>query len=342
MELQVFSKISSFNEITNITIKSLILDTIYQELHLSNFRYQLLDNYKSLDVLKKEQLFVTPHIMGVNSIIIFLEHNKKRYQAIIAKKDLKFSKNQININTLKIYNFWIKHDDCNKFFPLSIFDGKFILNENNLTYLIHDCYLFNGEKILTKNICDKISLINNFLPILNQNIDTSKFDIKMCAIYDINSISDLIFNKIKNSKLKINGLIFIPERSGKTYIYINDREFGSLRNNLYDGLIDKKFDHLTVPTVPINMSISNYHEPNMIQEFVIKKTNLTDVFELYHYENQDKIYLNIVPDNRVGIAHIPDIKTSQYCKKNGLEKEIFIQKCIFNNKFKKWIPICEM
>ena len=90
------------------------------------------------------------------------------------------------------------------------------------------------------------------------------------------------------------------------------------------------------------MSISNHHEPNMIQEFIIKKTSLTDVFELYHYENQDKIYLNIVPDNRVGIAHIPDIRTSQYCKKIGLEKEIFIQKCIFNNKFKKWVPICEM
>ena len=340
MELQVFGKINSFNEITNVRTKNLILDTIYRELNLSNFRYQLLDNYKSLDVLKKEHFYITSHIMGVNCIIIFIESDGKKYQAIINKKDLKYQKNQIDVNRIKLYNFWVEHNNCNKFFPLSIFDGKFILNENNLTYLIHDCYIFNGEKILTKNLCDKIALITNFLPTINKSIDTTKFDIKICAYYDINLIGEVIFKKIKNSKLKINGIIFMPERSGKTYIYINDAEFTQLRSNTNNDLVIKKYDHLTIPIIPINMSITNNNEPTMIKEFIIKKTNLTDVFELYHYENNDKIYLNITPENRIGIAHIPDIKTSQHCKKLSMTNDIFVHKCIFNNKFKKWIPIC--
>ena len=58
MEVQVFGKISNFSEITNITIKNAFLDAIYSELNLSNLRYQLLDSIKSLDVLKKEQLYL--------------------------------------------------------------------------------------------------------------------------------------------------------------------------------------------------------------------------------------------------------------------------------------------
>jgi hypothetical protein len=338
MELQVFSKISNFNEITNLTIKNLILNTIYNELNLSNFRYQLLDNYKNLDVLKKEQLYITPHIMGVNCMIIFLEYDGKRYQAIINKKDLKFYKNQINVGQIKIYDFWVNHKFCNDIYPLTIFDGKFVLNDNNLTYLIQDCYYLGGEKMLTKNITNKTMFINEHLESINKNIETNKFDIKMVAIYNIESISDLVFNKIKNSKLKINGIIFLPERSGKTYIYINDREFTQLRNNVSDDIINKKYNHLSVPSIPINMSVTNHNESNMTKKFVLKKTSLTDVFELYHYNDQNKIYLNIFPENRVGIAHIPDIKTSQYCKKMGNDNELFINKCVFNNKFKKWIP----
>jgi hypothetical protein len=341
MEIQVFGKISNFNEITNITIKNAFLSAIYNEINMSNIRYQLLDNFKSLDVLKKEQLYVTPHIMGVNCLIVFIEFDGKRCQAIINKKDLKHYQNQVNVQTVKMYNFWFNHKFANELFPLSIFDGKFILNENNLTYLILDYYVLNGKKMLTKNITNKINVMNELLPFINNGIDKEKtnFDIKMSGIYTIDQLGDLVFNKIKNSKLKINGLIFIPERSGKTYIFINDTEFSQLRSNVIDTNISQKYVSLSVPAVPMIFSVKNQIDENMKKTFVLKKTNVSDVYELYLHNDKNKIYLNIIPENKIGIAHIPDIKTSHYFKLLSNEKELFVNDCVFNEKFKKWMPI---
>jgi hypothetical protein len=341
MEIQVFGKISNFCEITNITIKNAFLSAIYNYINLSNIRYQLLDSLKSLDVLKKEQLYVTPHIMGVNCLIVFMEYDGKKCQAIINKKDLKHYQNQVNVQTIKMYNFWYNHRYANDLYPLSIFDGKFILNENNLTYLILDYYVLNGNKMLTKNIINKLDIMNNLLPTINSGLDKEKtnFDIKMSGIYALDQLGDLVFNKIKNSKLKINGLIFLPERSGKTYIFINDIEFSQLRSNVLNTNISQKYVSLSVPAIPLKFSVKNQIDENVKETFVFKKTNVSDVYELYLHNDTNKIYLNIIPENKIGIAHIPDIKTSHYFKLLSNEKELFTNDCVFNEKFKKWMPI---
>lgn len=341
MEVQTFNKLSAFKEITNNSIKDAIINMIYENLNISNFRYQLLEDKKSFDVLKKEQVYVTPHIMGVNCWLIFCEIDNKRYQCFINKKDLKFYQNQMNSKNYKLYNFWFDHtnDTLRELYPLTVFEGKFINNGvdvNNLTYLISDVYIKAGVKMLTSKLIDKIFDIEKLLPKLNNGLD-QKFIIRGSSIYNIDQLGDLIFNKIKNSKLKINGLIFMPERSGKTYIYINDQEFIQLKSSNYNF---KQYDSLSVPAVPISMrTIPNQTDNQLVNEFVLRKTNLSDVYEIYEYSNKDKIYLNLTKEKKVGIAHIPDIKTSHFCKKLADEQEIFVNKCIFNNKFKKWMPI---
>ena len=89
------------------------------------------------------------------------------------------------------------------------------------------------------------------------------------------------------------------------------------------------------------MSTKTQLDNDLTNTFVLRKTSIADVFELYKYDNKEKIYLNLTKDKRIGIAHIPDIKTSHYCKEIGDKNEIFINKCIYNTKFKKWMPIIE-
>lgn len=340
MEIQTFSKLSTFKEITNNSIKDSIINMIYENLNVSNFRYQLLDDNKSFESIKKEQLYITPHIMGVNCWLIFCEIDGKRYQCFINKKDLKFYQNQMNPNNYKLYNFWFDHINNKELYPLTIFDGKFINNgtdPNNLTYLISDIYVKGGVKMLTSKLIDKIYDIETLLPKINNGLD-QKFIIRGSSIYNMDQLGDLIFNKIKNSKLKINGLIFMPERSGKTYIYINDTEFIQLRSTSYNNF--KEYVSLSIPAIPISMQcIPNQTDNQLVNEFVLRKTNISDVYEIYEYSNKDKIYLNLTKEQKVGIAHISDIKTSHYCKKMGDDLEIFINKCVYNNKFKKWMPI---
>jgi len=340
--MEISLNLYNFVENTNNNIKNSIISLIYQELNINSFRYQMLD-HKSLDVIKKETSYITPHIIGSNCWIIFCELSNVKYQAIIYKRDLKQHRNQMVVNQFKLFTFQISQELNNNLYPLTVFDGKFIINNidnvNKLAFLIQDMYIYGGEKMLNKNLPDKVKMIEQILPSLNNGLDQN-FSIKLCGIYTFEQMGDLIFNKIKKSKLKINGFIFLPEKSGKTYLFINDNDFNLLRNNTPNELVCKKYSSLSVPSIPLQMSHKNQLDVHLIDDFVLRKTNIADVFEIYKYNtNETKLYLNIDRNNYVGICHIPDIKTSHYCKMMGDKHEIFVNKCNYNYKFKKWTPI---
>jgi len=353
MENVIYNKLTvSFNELTNRSIKESLINTVYSQLNINNFRYQLLDDNKLLEPLKKDSFYVTPHIIGVNCWIIFYQLNSTKYHFIINKKDLKMYVNQMNPNQYKIYNFIFNDSNTSdKLYPLTILDGKFINNgidPNNLTFILMDVLVYGGKKYTNNKMIDsnpelsKITLFETLLPILNIT-SNMKFTFKLASIFKYDQLGDLIFNKIKNSKLKINGLIFLPEISGKIYIYINDTEFNHIKtNNISD--IGQQYLALSIPAIPIHMSIQETQLDNqLINTFVVHKTSITDVYELYQYniKEESKIYLNLNNNGRIGIACIPDIKTSHYCHFKSLNNEIFINKCIFNHKTNKWQPICD-
>jgi hypothetical protein len=56
-----------------------------------------------------------------------------------------------------------------------------------------------------------------------------------------------------------------------------------------------------------------------------------DVIELFSKDENDKI-------KRIGIAHIPDIKTSQICNQYISTSKLTPIKCKLNYRFKKWVP----
>jgi hypothetical protein len=111
------------------------------------------------------------------------------------------------------------------------------------------------------------------------------------------------------------------------------------RNNTPNEIICREYTSLSVPAIPIQMSVTNQLDETLNKEFILKKTDISDVFEVYNILNKEKIYLNIKKDNKVGICAIPNIKTSHYCKMMGDKYEIFINDCTYNTKFKKWMPL---
>ena len=339
MEIQTLNQLASFKVITDQALINKILDIIYNKLNISLFKYQMITSIDQLDVIKNNTFYVIPHIMGVNCWIMFCEIDGCKHQVIINKKDLKYYRNQIDVAALKIYTFNYNNNDMR----LTIFDGKFIINvENSLTYNIHDIYIYKDEMMLTKKLSDKIKLLDVVtMTNMNNNI-LNAFNIYVASIYDVNQLNDLIFNKIKKCKLKINGLIFVPEITGKNYIYINNAEFSRSRDVIDPTIINTRYKNLSIPAIPLQMRVETQLEPHFNNTFVFKKTSITDVYELYHYDNKNKLYMNITRDKRIGIAYIPDIKTSHYCKKKGDECDIFINKCMFNVKFNKWMPILDI
>ena len=57
----------------------------------------------------------------------------------------------------------------------------------------------------------------------------------------------------------------------------------------------------------------------------------TDVIELFSKDDNNKI-------KRVGIAHIPDIKTSRMCNDHVSNSDLSLLRCKLDYRFKKWIP----
>ena len=58
------------------------------------------------------------------------------------------------------------------------------------------------------------------------------------------------------------------------------------------------------------------------------KKKATDVFLIYCLDNMNK-------KKKIGIAHIPNLKTSKYL--NKYQEEIIV-KCWYSIKFDKWVP----
>lgn len=306
------------NKIGNANVQQLdsnlypqVLDKIYSNVNFQKIRYQILNNRSYLDEIKSSKHYITPHFQGYNYLLIFMVINSVKYNLLIMK-NLKFWKEQNNMQDIKIYKF----DTNNSYIDystISIFDGKMINNSNKSSFIINDIYNKTMENL---TLPEKLELVNDILNKIKIN-DNHNFDCKVCRLYNFSELPDLVFNKLKTTELKINGLMFLPEYTGKYYIYTNDTEFDELKNNSNNNVT------ITIKKTNTNSEI----------EFYMKKTNVPDVYELY-----DNDETNIVKE---GIAHIPNMKTSHYFRNIFQNKNMIKINCIKSDKFNKWIPICD-
>ena len=306
------------NKIGNANVQQLdsnlypqVLDKIYSNVNFQKIRYQILNNKSYLDEIKSSKHYITPHFQGYNYLLIFMVINNVKYNLLIMK-NLKFWKEQNNIQDIKIYKF----DTNNSYIDystISIFDGKMINNSNKSSFIINDIYNKTMENL---TLPEKLDQVNDILNKIKIN-DNHNFDCKVCRLYNFSELPDLVFNKLKTTELKINGLMFLPEYTGKYYIYTNDTEFDELKNNSNNNVT------ITIKKTNTNSEI----------KFYMKKTNVPDVYELY-----DNDETNIVKE---GIAHIPNMKTSHYFRNIFQNKNMIKINCIKSDKFNKWIPICD-
>jgi hypothetical protein len=306
------------NKIGNANVQQLdsnlypqVLDKIYSNVNFQKIRYQILNNKSYLEEIKSSKHYITPHFQGYNYLLVFMVINNVKYNLLIMK-NLKFWKEQNNMQDIKIYKF----DTNNSYIDystISIFDGKMINNSNKSSFIINDIYNKTMENL---TLPEKLDQVNNILNKIKVN-DNHNFDCKVCRLYNFSELPDLVFNKLKTTELKINGLMFLPEYTGKYYIYTNDTEFDELKNNSNNNVT------ITIKKTNTNSEI----------EFYMKKTNVPDVYELY-----DNDETNLVKE---GIAHIPNMKTSHYFRNIFQNKNMIKINCIKSDKFNKWIPICD-
>lgn len=231
-----------------------------------------------------------------------------------------------------------------------------ILNNNTLNEIKNNnyrvIYLNNGNNYILllkeiNNIYFSLIIKKNFKYNLNEinmnNLEIYDIDIKIPKDFYKGTIiegrlefndNDCYFNIFNIIKLKDNNLDFpISEKMNiinDNFLNLESKNFKFKTSELHN-IKNLKNNSNYIGILFIPESINNHkfliYFNNIISKkychLYMQKIN-TDIFKLYAKNN-----------NKIGIAHIPNIKTSHYF--NKITEKIIV-KCWYSEKFEKWVP----
>lgn len=310
--------------INDLSVKNKIIDYLFHSVNLSNYRFNMLDNIEQLNFLKNNIHLVSPNFKGYNYFLIFKKINDISYCVVIDKKKFSYHKNKLNIKMVKIIKLKIR--SSSSIFRGSIFDAKLINNKNKYIMLIKDCYKLLDNDLTKMEMSEKMSYLNNILN--NQIYDNPYFDIKINKLFDYENLENLINDIIPKSKLEIQGLIFFPKYSGVQTIYTNNKKQKKIDINTSENIKNSTYDMIVNIDKILKEREYSYEKEGKKEKLKLQKTNIIDVYNVIDKDNE-----------KLGIAHIPNIKISSYCQEvfRNSSESIFL--CVYNNNFKKWIPL---
>ena len=310
--------------INDLDFKNKIIDYLFSTINISNYRYNLLETQQQLNFLKLNEHYLSPNFKGYNYFVIFYRYNNMNYCAAVDRKNLSYHRDKIDIKKVIIYK--IKINSPQSIFRGTILDCKMCKN----IMLIKDCFQIMGNMLTDMEMQEKMLYIDGIFMNQFQKDYCSNFIFKINKLYQYNMIAEVINNIIPNCSMEIQGLIFLPKKSGISIIYIDKKH--STNNNKIDidsqqTLVSTSY-HMIHDLKNFLLSRNYSYENNGTKKnLYIERTNIVDVYNVYENNKDDKI----------GIAHIPNIKISQYCDENIKNKELC--ECIYHEFFNKWIPL---
>ena len=329
--------------ISDIGIKSKIIDFLFNSIDLSKFRYNMLMNLQKLNFLKEQEHYVTPNFHGYNYLLIFLTIDDVKYSVAIEKKKLSYHKNQIDVKNINMFKVLVSANQA--IFRGTIFDCKLInvpdkkrnTNDNqhnryNYYMLIKDCYFLMGNQLLDVEMSNKIVHIDN---ILKNNFSKSckNFTFKVNKLWKYEELKNLIEKIIPTCGIKCQGLIFYPKYSGVNVVYLDkQQEKIDISSNNNEKVEYKSYNMITNLEDFLKSRTYSYETNGKTKKLWLKNTEIPDVFNIFEKLNDDKL----------GIAHIPNLKISHMCKNEMSSLQSNDAKefnCTYDKNFKKWIPI---
>ena len=298
-----------------LTLYDQILSKLYRCYDHMATRYNILKTDEQLQTIKMSNCYVAAQFQGVAYVLFFCivenkNNEKRKMNILIPKKDLKDTKEKNKTNEIKMYNLYIPFVKDEYYINGTILDGKITKSISNMQkiehcFIIHELYYNSLSEV---ELLDKYKIIKqDFLPKL-EKLQGCKFVVS--RLYLQSEMGDL-FSKLETSKYKVIGLMFLFKTTKTYYVYTNEEEFDLLSKGK-PLPVHKKYD-------------------NSLQEFIMRSTKITDVYQLYDIED----------DANIGLAGIPDIATSHFYR-NIFKTETCIKvKCIRSEKFGKWIPLVD-
>lgn len=309
-------------------VKLKVLDYLYNTLNLSKYRYGMLDGVQKLKFLQENEHYVSPNFKGLNYFLILMMIGGRNYSVLVNRKKLSYHKNQLDVKTVFIVK--VNVNTNNNMYSGTIFDGKLVQKEDKNYFLIQDCFNLMGKNITDMELNQKMLYLND---IINTNLSSQNvclnFNIKLNKLYTYEDIPELINTIMPKCNISYNGIVFYPKYSGISIIHIEKKnEKIDIQTNNTENINTQSQEVINGFIDLLKSRTYSYEKEGKQKILWIKKTDTPDVYNLY--EKKD--------DNKLCIAHIPNIKISHYCAANIGKTHVKIN-CIFNNKINKWIPL---
>lgn len=312
--------------INNLDTKSKIIDFLFNSLNLSNYRYVMLNHLDKLKYLKQNPHYVTPNYKGFNYLMLFMKINKINHCVLIDKRKLSYHKEKIDLK--RVFIVKVKVFVSESIFRGSIFDCQLIRTPNQNLMLIKDCLKLMGNPLLDMEMNHKMTHLDNIINNQFNDMPSQNFIFKVNKLYKYKELNNLIKNIMESCSIPTQGLVFYPKYSGVTIVYIKKEKekIGITSNN--KPIENKSYDMIENLVEFLKNRSYSYENSKIKKKLWLKKTDITDVYDVLEKED----------DKRLGIACIPNLKTSLYCQKNIKDKPVQFL-CAYVNQFKKWLPL---
>lgn len=279
---------------------------------------------------------------GKKSFIWFTSFNDKMVCFLLELDN----KNNKEIKNIKIMNCCFSRSLCYG----TIFYGTFFYHLNNPFFTIEDIFMYKGQEISDTNINKKI---NKICEILKNDIKQISYN-NYCLVLGLPIITtecNDIKKLLETVKYKLSCIKYYNKNNTNSHFTITIEEYIEDINSKQQENIQKtdKLEKIEKQKQPIN---------KFTKIFTIKPDIQNDIYHLYSIDN-----------DYIGIACIPDYKTSVMMNKlfrnikenndldaleesddeeefenSNVDKFVYLNKtykmiCNLNTKFKKWVPI---
>lgn len=360
-----------FSNVAADQLKSQLIDYIYNIIDLGRFKFLNLEGENQLLQLLLQKYFISANFSGVSCLLVFAKIKDKYYSFLVERKTLSYVAEKVVIKNVKLTHVHLKLDP--EIYKGTIFDGIFIQGKTKKTFVITDVFAFKGSRTTDSKLDSKLLTT---LTYLKSNYDETDKDnsitLAINKLYpmetedDIKHLVNNVIPKIKD--FNIRGLCFFPEKSGTKLIFLFGNENKMFtpketnmitQSNAQKQLQNHKTstsndesgsgDEKVIGEIPVAPVIKR-----PIKTLYIPKNGTYDksyIFEMKKSDKVDVYTLNIVEPvlrdgkkhlkrKQVGLAFIPNMARSKWCKEimNESNNNILVN-CKYHKDKKKWEPI---
>lgn len=308
------------NSQIDLTNKRQILNYLYTSIDMKRYKYTIIDKFEDLEVLKKDQYFVSHNFCGVNCFLVFVKIYDTYHSVLIDRKTVLYNMNDSVIEKANVFPIKIRLGD--DIYLGSIFDGIYV--ESQKHFIITDVLHLFGRSLTEDNLQYKLINVKAFLDatMKSDNI-LNTISLRINKLYNLAEIEKVINDPLFTTKNVTRGLVFYPAISGTKLIYIN------------------KNTERTVNILPQKYTIKTSKE--ITATFEIKQTSTIDVYNLYLACKITKDNKPVLVSKKIDLAYIPTISCSQLCRSifetpNNTKKPYLVI-CKFLNDKQKWMPL---